>query len=46
MTNGFIATMFKELRFNEYTVESLILPELGSDDDDIDITDEEEENED
>ena len=44
-TQGFVTAMFKELRLSEYVVEALILPDNDSDGTNVDITDDEDENE-
>jgi hypothetical protein len=42
MSQGFIAAMFKETRINQYFVEQLAMPGDDFDADDLDVTDEEE----
>jgi len=46
MTQGFVGGMFRELRVSEYTVEALIIPDQESEGVDVDITDEDENEED
>jgi hypothetical protein len=42
MSQGFIAAMFRETRSNQYSVEQLAMPGDDFDADDLDVTDEEE----